>query len=110
VADVVRERLKVAGEETITTERLKDALELALDSSKRYMCEHCRRPNRVPMPDFSAIEKILNQMYGPLAAPEQVVNHNVLVTAMSLDEKARYLEELRVRRESLTVSSGDEAA
>jgi hypothetical protein len=109
VADVVRDRLKAAGEETITTQRLKEALELALDSSKRVMCEHCHRPNRVPMPDFTQIEKILNQMYGPLAAPEQVVNHNVLVTAMSLDEKATLLESYRARQ-AVLVSGGDEAA
>lgn len=108
MADVVRERLKVAGEHVLDEAKLRAALEQAFDASKRYVCEHCRRTNRVPMPDFTAIEKILNQMYGPLAAPEQTVTHNVLVTAMSLDEKATQLAVWKARQAELT--SGDEAA
>jgi len=110
LTDVVRERLKVAGEEVLDHAKLKAALELAFDAEKRITCEHCHRTNRVPMPDFTAIEKILNQMYGPLAAPEQTVNHNVNVLLMGVDERATYLEQLRQRRESLALTSGDEAA
>jgi hypothetical protein len=104
MADVVRERLKTAGEKVLDEDKLKAALELAFDSTKRYLCEHCNRPNRIPMPDFTQIEKILNQMYGPLAAPEQQVS--VDVTVMSLEQKLEHLARLEARQEVLQLTSG----
>lgn len=70
--DAALANLKMATEETYTTDYWREFLAAAGEVNRKFQCQHCREQNTFPVPNIDGIVKILDRAYGKPAESKTV--------------------------------------